>query len=394
MESPQHIEPCFLETIPLELTDFIAALSQQTSLLGSRLHPKTAANLASLVRVMNCYYSNLIEGHNTTPLEIEKALANELANDENRRNLQIEARAHIRLQQHIDDLHANQELPEPASVGFICDLHRRFYDDASAAMLSIDGAGRTFTMTPGQFRNQPEHDVSVGRHVPPSSQHVEAFMRYFAQRYQFARLGLGQRLLAVASAHHRLNYIHPFPDGNGRVSRLMSHAMALQAGIGAHGLWSISRGLARGLESRTDYKRMMDYADTPRQGDLDGRGNLSHKALTEFTAWFLKVCIDQVEFMSTLFDLEHLANRLEQYAMQQGLKPESRFVLREVLQRGELQRGDIPRVSGLKERTARDLLSNLINDGILASETPKGPVSLRFPVKALDTLFPKLYPAT
>ena len=80
--------------------------------------------------------------------------------------------------------------------------------------------------------------------------------------------------------------------------------------------------------------------------------------------------------------------------MQQGLKPESRFVLREVLQRGELQRGDIPRVSGLKERTARDLLSNLINDGILASETPKGPVSLRFPVKALDTLFPKLYPAT
>jgi Fic family protein len=54
------------------------------------------------------------------------------------------------------------------------------------------------------------------------------------------------------------------------VSRLMSHAMAAVAGIGARGLWSVSRGLARGLESRTDYKRMMDFADTPRQGDLDG----------------------------------------------------------------------------------------------------------------------------
>jgi hypothetical protein len=44
--------------------------------------------------------------------------------------------------------------------------------------------------------------------------------------------------------------------------------MAHTAGIGAYGLWSVSRGLARGLESRGEYKGMMDYADTPRQSDL------------------------------------------------------------------------------------------------------------------------------
>ena len=76
-------------------------------------------------------------------------------------------------------------------------------------------------------------------------------------------------------------------DGNGRVSRLMSHAMALKAGIGAHGLWSVSRGLARGLDSRREYKTWMDRADTPRQGDPDGRGNLSRSALVDFTLWFL-----------------------------------------------------------------------------------------------------------
>ena len=118
----------------------------------------------------------------------------------------------------------------------------------------------------------------------------------------------------MAAAHHRLNYIHPFPDGNGRVSRLMSHAMALKAGIGAHGLWSVSRGLARGLDSGREYKTWMDRADTPRQGDLDGRGNLSRRAL--------------------------------------------------------------------------------VDAGLLASATPKGPVSLRFPVDTLEGLFPRFYPDT
>ena len=58
----------------------------------------------------------------------------------------------------------------------------------------------------------------------------------------------------------------------------MSHAMGLSAGIGASGLWSVSRGLARGLNSRQEYKQMMDHADMVRQGDLDGRGNLSQGA--------------------------------------------------------------------------------------------------------------------
>jgi hypothetical protein len=100
----------------------------------------------------------------------------------------------------------------------------------------------------------------------------------------------------------------------------MSHAMALRAGIGAHGLWSVSRGLARGLDSRGDYKRMMDHADSPRQGDLDGRGNLSRRALAEFTTWFLKVCMDQVRFMGGLFELETLIDRLRLYVERRGLK--------------------------------------------------------------------------
>ena len=92
-------------------------------------------------------------------------------------------------------------------------------------------------------------------------------------------------------------------------AELKLDAMAHIARIGAHGLWSVSRGLARGLASRGEYKRMMDHADMPRQGDLDGRGNLSQRALTEFMLWFLHVCLDQITFMSGLFDIDTDARR-------------------------------------------------------------------------------------
>lgn len=392
IETPSRIEPCFLEEVSTEITDLIADLSTVAEKLGGRLNPHTAASLADLVRIMNCYYSNLIEGHNTKPREIEQALADKLDSSDERRNLQLEALAHIRVQREIDSQYAAGNLPEPASIPFICWLHKAFYEDAPDRILLIKGDNQTIKMEPGEFRSKLEHEVSVGQHLPPSSNCVQDFMEYFEKRYRFAHLGKGSRIIAMAAAHHRFNYIHPFLDGNGRVSRLISHAMALQAGIGAHGLWSVSRGLARGLSSRSDYKQMMDYADTPRQGDLDGRGNLSLKALKGFVTWFLKVCFDQIKFMENLFELDTLANRLKTYVELHSLKLEAFYILEAVLMRGELSRGEITRVTGLKERTARTLLSKLVEKEVLASDTPKGAVSLRFPIDAVEILFPTLFP--
>ncbi|WP_221900029.1 Fic family protein [Bathymodiolus platifrons methanotrophic gill symbiont] len=180
----------------------------------------------------------------------------------------------------------------------------------------------------------------------------------------------------------------PFLDGNGRVCRLMSHAMGLQAGIGASGLWSISRGLARGLETPDEYKRMMSLADMKRQ---DGRGSLSLRALVDFTNWFLKLSIDQVDFMTSLFERPHLKKRLESYVKLKELKPESMYILEAVLSNGEIPRGDAVRMTGHKERSARTILSKLTDDGILSSDTPKGPVSLRFDLDSSRILFPKLF---
>jgi Fic family protein len=394
-ESPARIEPARLEQPTTDIADVIAELAASSATLGKALHPRTAANLADLVRVMNTYYSNLIEGHNTRPRDIERALAGELDKDEGRRNLQLEAAAHVRVQREVDRMGNEGTLPPPASREFILWLHREFYRDAPEAMLLIKTERAEFRMEPGEWRTRPEEDVEVGRHVPPSSARVADFMCYFEERFQVQKMGRATQTMAIASAHHRFNYIHPFLDGNGRVSRLMSHAMAWSANIGSRGLWSISRGLARGLESRADYKQMMDRADSPREGDLDGRGNLSQKALQEFVLWFLRVCLDQTTFMSGLFEIDHLAERFKTYVLRSpDLKPEAVALLQEALIRGQFERGEVGRITGLPERTARRVLNDVLQAGLLASETPKGAVSLRFPADALEDLFPRLYPRT
>jgi Fic family protein len=79
---------------------------------------------------MNCYYSNLIEGHNTHPRDIDssacakgdRALADDLSENIEQRNLQLEAKAHIEVQRLIDQ----GAYPDIVSVAAICDIHRQF----------------------------------------------------------------------------------------------------------------------------------------------------------------------------------------------------------------------------------------------------------------------------
>lgn len=81
LETPARLEPCQLPGYSEKLANLISAVTASAITLGARLHPLTAASLADLVRVMNCYYSNLIEGHDTRPRDIERALSEELELD-------------------------------------------------------------------------------------------------------------------------------------------------------------------------------------------------------------------------------------------------------------------------------------------------------------------------
>ena len=234
--------------------------------------------------------------------------------------------------------------------------------------------------------------VRVGLHVAPAPADLPAFLDRIVEAYAGRDLGRLRRIIAVAAAHHRLLWVHPFLDGNGRVARLFSHALLRELNVGSS-LWSVARGLAR---QQGDYKKALQAADEPRRGDLDGRGNLTLSGLEKFSAFFLSTCIDQVTFMDSLLEPRELLNRMEIWLNEEvrarRLPKGSWPLLREAVFAGEFPRGRAPDLTGYEERQARTVLSKLLAAGLLVAENDRGPARLGFPIGVVERWFPRLYP--
>lgn len=389
-ESIGLMEPMLPALGNKELEDLAMELAKKSCALAATVHPVTRQSIGNLVRSMNCYYSNLIEGHDTHPRDIDKALAGDFSKDPKKRNLQLEAKAHIEVQQLIDTGRAPAIKP---SGEFMRWVHGEFCSRLPEELLWVENldTGERIKVVPGFFR---QREVAVGLHIPPLAENLDRFMKRFEEAYAPAKLSQVQQVIAIAASHHRLVWIHPFQDGNGRVVRLFSHAWLLETEIGSS-LWSVSRGLARNVE---EYKARLMAADASRKGDLDGRGNLSHAELVNFCRFFLRTAIDQVEFMAELLDTKNFITRMSIHIQEEvALKrlPKGSFeLLREAWMAGEFKRGQAAAITGYKERAARDVLTTLLENGYLVSDNKLAPVRLGFPADAVQRWLPRLYPAT
>lgn len=373
------------------LSDLAVDLVAKANSFAGKLNPVVMHSVGDLVRSMNCYYSNLIEGHDTHPRDIDRALAEDYAAEPKKRALQKEAVAHITVQKMIDtgtapDIH-------PISNEYALWIHKEFCGRLPDELLWVENpdTNEKIKVIPGELRNGT---VIVGRHIPPLPENMPAFLTRFDEAYALERLSKVQRIISVAASHHRLLWIHPFYDGNGRVVRLMSYAALRQLGIGSD-LWSVARGLARQSDR---YKSLLQAADADRRGDLDGRGTLSQNALIDFCEFFLETCIDQVEYMESLLDFKNLSERVRIYVEEEiafkNLPKGSYALLREALLIGEFERGRAEELTGYKERAARDVLNALVKRGLLVSDTPRSAVRLGFPIDIIERWFPLLYPTT
>lgn len=368
------------------LTDLAMELAQKSAGFRRSLPGHLLTSLADLVRAMNCYYSNLIEGHDTHPVDIERALRNDYSEDAKKRDLQLEARAHIAVQQWID---GGGLRGRTVTVESVREVHRRFCELLPDDLLWVEDPAKTerVRVIPGGLRYR---DVKVGIHVAVSPPAIPRFMQRFEEVY--GALGKTETILAAAAAHHRLVWIHPFVDGNGRVARLLSHAMLLEA-LDTGAVWSVARGLARSVGV---YKGHLAACDLTRRNDLDGRGNLSEESLAEFTHFFLTTCIDQVSYMESLMQPGQLRARILIWAEEQvrlgKLPPKSGAILDAVLYRGEIPRADPPAIVGSSERTARRIVSALLEHGVLTSESTRAPLRLAFPATLASRWMPGLFP--
>lgn len=383
-DQPHQFEPLLpslqLDELALQARTIIEAAHR----LQGATNAHTRSEIRALVRSMNSYYSNRIEGQSTHPSNIDRALRADFSEKPDIAKRQRLALAHIEAESELETTLSSEALAL-SSTGLV-QAHKSLYARLPAEDQRTDEG---YAIEPGVLRNK---DVTVYRHQPPAWQTVPLFLKRADEVYA-KQWGLDRLLVVAACAHHRLLWVHPFLDGNGRACRLQLHA-ALQRLTG--GLWSVNRGLAR---RREEYYVRLSEADMPRHGDYDGRGNLSEKMLYAWCQFFIGICQDQISFMTDMLQLGTLKERLTALVLvrsQERASPayrrEAILPLHHVMAVGPVSRGDFIQMTGLGERTGRTVLAQLLKDRLLLSDSPKGNVRIGLPLDSLHLLFPNLYP--
>ena len=376
----------------------LAPLLEEAAVLireGHRLESAAGALKASLwplLRAMNSYYTNKIEGQQTRPADIERALHHQFDANKNEARKQRLALAHIETEEELES-----ELPptrrELYSSAFVQRIHADLYRRLPAIDRVTDDRQK---IEPGVFRRNL---VTAGQHLAPAAEEIPALLAAWQERYS-SLPGLEQAVVGAICSHHRLLWVHPFLDGNGRTARLHTHLALTSLGV-TQGLWSPLRGMARNQEA---YYARLNNADLPKRNDLDGRGPRSQEELIHFAQWLLELCLDQATFMRGLLALDSLKARLEELLLSLGARPwslgsESSVVKVEALEAlhyaaiaGPVERARFMAMTGLSPRLARRVLASLLNYGVLQSPTARAPVTFAVPLKGLRFLFPRLWP--
>lgn len=394
--NPRDMNPMMPDDFALE--EKAVDLVKVSSKLGESIHPITRNQVRDLVRPLNSHYSNRIEGHDTHLKDIQDALEQNYSDDPYEKKKQKLALAHIEVQETMEKRLEDGEVESITTPSFIRWIHREFYNKIPKSMRWVEGDDRRKEVIPGEIRHQDDEIVGTRDHVGVHPRSVDAFLDRFHEVYDPGEMSTIQKLKAIGASHHRLLWIHPFLDGNGRVTRLFSHAFAMEADVDSGGLWALSRGLARFID---DYREALSWADNPPRNDTDGRGPLSKRGLNKFCHFFLDVSIDQVEFMDELLDLENLEKRVRGFARKasDGLVSEfdepihanSQELLAELLHHGEIARGAVSDVIDLGVRRSRDIVKQLEIYGLVESDTERGPIHIAFPEVAVRDYFPDLY---
>lgn len=375
-----------------DLSDLAMDLSVKSAYLSGALSPATASIIECHMRVINSYYSNLIEGNSTLPRDIRAAMAGDYSQDPAKRDRQKESLAHIFVQ---DKLAEECQAPFWSSDFFVW-LHTEFYGRLPESLKVVRSpGGRELRIEPGRFRHG-DQNVTVGNHAAPDPMDLDRLMKRFFSAYNPERLKGHNRVIAAMASHHRFLWIHPFPDGNGRVVRLFTDRFLREVGLTTSGIWCLSRGLAR---SNADYKLALARADYARQGAHDGRGALSQRSLVAFCEFMFKVAIDQVEYMTETLALEGMLGRIRAYiddrnkGLIPGMKPiktEASRLLERAFMLGEFPRSEMAEISGLSQPTAKKLVQQMKEEGLLAEQTHRSPLAWAIPEHAERYYFPGL----
>jgi len=357
--------------------------------------------LAKALRPMNAYYTNKIEGLHAAPHLIRQAMAGDFSSRPDEAQKQRAVLACIAAEEAIEDRVAQASdlggIPDYFQADFVQAAHRAMYEqlpiaDRVAHGQALDGAVWRGDIQPGMFR---QHDVKVGKHIPPGYACLDGYMHAMWEGFRFEVRG-PRALIAICAAHHRLAWLHPFGDGNGRAIRLHTHG-GLYALRLTRGFWSPMRGLAR---NQRRYYQALAMADHLREDDLDGRGHLSEKHLVGFIDFMLDVCLEEVDFMSRMLDVQGLEERLHRMLRAESaseatphlMSLNSLTALKYLLHVGPTSKPDFRQLlGGTASRSQDRVIKDLRTLGVIASEGLQAPFQLNVPIDLFRYLFPGLW---
>lgn len=357
--------------------------------LSSLLPHETTERLGRLLRVTNTYYSNLIEGQHTEPAIL--AASSQRKSPKALKQLSVE---HMFAQEGLEALILQRKADigwaDMFSPGLVARVHERLFKNAAEDERRLEDGS---FLQPGQMRSECGRIIRVGGHTAPVPDAVGAMMKRMQDRYGNA-VDQRTRIVCAMAYHHRMAFVHPFADGNGRVVRMVTHLQLHYLGMSAP-LWSLSRGLARRQE---EYYQRLSSADESRRGDLDGRGQLSESALCDFIEFMLDVCLDQMKYMEEMINVHTLRTRIElglkvaPEFKRAGIKQECARALHILLTQGEVSRSDFKVYTGLGLRTATEQLSKLIDLKLIDAPSQKSrQIYPGLPIWFADWIFPDLH---
>lgn len=384
------LNPILTESLPRSMLDTAADLISKADKLLQGLVPQTAKCVSNLMRVTNAYHSNLIEGYYIDPSAVVEGMKLPLRQ---RQQLGDPAVTHIHAQEVLERalrLHSVdfKDLFEPA---FISAIHRRLF----SGLAGDDGLTSNETiMVPGTFRNKDCDLVTVGAHVAPEPLAIVPMLKHLQWGFGSIK-DPGRRLIAVLANHHRLAFVHPFLDGNGRVTRLVAHLQLAQIGLHPQ-VWSLPRGL---YQRREAYYSALAKADRAREGDLDGRGQLSQKHYFAFIEFMLDVCHEQVDYMAEALSANRIIERVtiafnSNLNLDEDLRPGDAETVKALLARGSLQLEEFKILSGLQDLRVEDEVKRMIDLGLVCRRSSKPDVlEPAIPIWLAQGLFPNLHTA-
>jgi Fic family protein len=312
--------------------------------------------------------SNSIEGFKVATIDVEDLMEGERdveVSDENRE----ETLAYQRMMTYIQTLHSAEDFTY--GKGFLNALH-----------WILQGHRHTPRKPAGQWRRGPVYvtdarDPSIAAYTAPEAADVPALMRELVDWLNSP--DDTHLLVRAAMAHLHLVSIHPWADGNGRMSRSLQTLMIAREGVLAPEFSSVEAWLGRPGNTWEYYR------------ELTRRGSsyLPEQDVSSWIRFNLTAYHQQAQTVQGRLDRSgRVWNDLSEFARHTGLDERVVTALHDVAMAGRVRRSRYEHAEGLSlqqaQRDLRDLVTAQILEPVGRTRARYYAAGARFPEQALD----------